>query len=180
MNCVRILLTTGTLVLLAGCSSPVVHFDYDSHAAYAGFHSFAWQGEPGEGRGVFDNPIVDARVKRAVEVELNAKGFTLATAGAADFLMAYYPVREGSRSSQVHLGLGLGLGPLGLGIGAPVGGRPEALGGIVLEIQDSRTRTLVWKATAEGALQGSDSPEEADADVKAAVHGMLKNFPPKG
>jgi hypothetical protein len=50
----------------------------------------------------------------------------------------------------------------------------------VLEVQDAKTLAMVWKATAEGALQASDSPEEADAEVKGAVHGMLKNFPPKG
>lgn len=179
MNCIRTLLAAGALVLLAGCSSPVVHYDYDSHAAFASFHRFAWQVFPGEGTGVFDNPIVNARVKRAVEVELNAKGFTRADAGHPDFLVTYYPVGEGSRSRQMHLGLGMGLGPLGFDLGAPVGGRPEAMGGIVLEVQDSRTRTMVWKATADGALQASDSPEEAEAEVKDAIHGMLKNFPPQ-
>jgi hypothetical protein len=52
------------------------------------------------------------------------------------------------------------------------------MAGIVLEIQDYKSRTLVWKATAEGALQGSDDPAQADADVTEAVRGMLKRFPP--
>jgi hypothetical protein len=54
------------------------------------------------------------------------------------------------------------------------------MAGIVLEIQDFRSRSVVWKATAEGALQGSDNPAEADSDVKDAVHNMLKRFPPPG
>ena len=73
--------------------------------------------------------------------------------------------------------MGFGLGPVGVGVGAPVGKR-EAVGGLVLEIQDFRTRTLVWKATAPGALQGADDPQQADADVPAAVRAMLKRFPP--
>jgi hypothetical protein len=71
------------------------------------------------------------------------------------------------------------MGPLGVGVAAPVGDpHREAMAGIVLEIQDYKSRTLVWKATAEGALQGSDDPAQADADVTEAVRGMLKRFPP--
>ena len=171
------------VVLLVGCASPVVHFDYDAHATFASYHSFAWQLDPragNGGRGGFDNPIMDARVRRIVESELGAKGFTLTRAGSPDFLVTYYPVAEGARGGRVRLGLGRRLGPLGIGIGAPVGPGPGPVGGIVLEVQDARTQALVWKATAEGALQGSDSPEAAESEVQAAVHGMLKKVPPQG
>ena len=178
----RALAALGALALCAGCASPAVHFDYDSHATFAGYHSFAWQSDANAGdggRGGFDNPIMDARVRRIVEAELGAKGFTRTNPGSSDFLVTYFPVAEGSRGGRVHLGLGLGLGPLGIGIGAPVGPGPGPVGGIVLEMQDARTRALVWKATAEGALQGADSPEEAESEVREAVHSMLKKFPPQ-
>lgn len=184
MNAFHTLFIAAALVLAAGCSSPSVHYDYDAHARFSAFHSFAWLVEPGQvpaGTGSFDNPIVEARVRRAVEGELGAKGFTRAGEGAPDFLVLYYPVGEGARSRQVHLGLGIGLGPIGLGFGAPVGSAsPEAMGGIVVEVQDALSRNTVWKATAEGALQSSETPEEAETEVKAAVHAMLKRFPPQG
>jgi hypothetical protein len=183
MSYARIALAAGAIALLVGCSSPEVRFDYDARNPFATYHSFAWQmapsGRPGRAEG-FDNPIEEGRVIRAVETELGAKGFTRAAAGNPDFLVTYYPIGEGARSSQVHLGLGIGLGPIGLGVGAPVGDRHrEAVGGIVLEVTDFKSMAVVWKATAPGSLQESDSPEEAEADVKGAVHTMLKKFPPR-
>jgi hypothetical protein len=123
---------------------------------------------------------MNSRVQRAVVAALEAKGFQQQGAAQPDFLVSSYPVRQGSRSHQAHLGVGLGLGPLGLGVGAPIGDRQrEAVGGLVMEIQDFRTHTVVWKATADSALEGSDSPAEADEAVKSAVDAMLKRFPPK-
>jgi len=66
-------------------------------------------------------------------------------------------------------------------VAAPVGEQQvQTEGSIVLEVEDFRTGTQVWRATAEGVLQGSDSPEEADSNVTEAVHSLLKRFPPPG
>jgi hypothetical protein len=177
-----VLLAAATLGGVTGCSDPDVQYDYDARVNVSGYRTYDWLAEPAgtpAPGGRFDNPIMNDRVFRAVEAALAAKGYHRSEDQAPDFLVHYYPVREPSRSQQVHLGLGFGFGPLGLGVGAPVGDpHRAAVGGIVLEIQDFRTRTLVWKATAPGALQGADDPQEADADVAAAVRAMLKRFPP--
>jgi hypothetical protein len=180
MGYFRPLLATGALALITACSGPAVNYDYDARAHFSAYQSYAWQAAPQGRNGMFNNDIVNGRVQRAVEAELGAKGYRQQTGSAnPDFLVTYYPLRERDRSQQVHLGLGFGMGPLGVGIGAPVGDpQREAIAGIVLEVQDFQTGTIVWKATAPGALQGSDSPEEANADVKQAVHNMLQRFPP--
>jgi hypothetical protein len=173
------LLTAGSLAALTACSGPAVNYDYDAKANYSAYRTFDWLAEPAAHGGGFDNPIMNERVRRAVETQLTAKGYRLETGANPDFLVSYYPRREPNRSNPVRLGLGFGMGPLGVGVSGPAGdGHREAIGAIILEVQDFRTRTLVWKATAEGALQGSDNPEEADADVNAAIRNMLKRFPP--
>ena len=176
------LLVTGTLAGFMGCSGPDVRYDYDAKMSFSGYKTYDWQAAQGgvvaQG-GRFDNAIENDRVRRAVEAELNAKGFRRETSADPDFLVIYAPLREAGSSHQVHLGLGFGLGPLGIGVGAPVGDpHREAVGAIVLEIHDFKSGSLVWKATADEALQGSDSPEQADSDVTAAVHNMFKRFPP--
>jgi hypothetical protein len=176
------ILATGTLAGLAGCNNPSVRYDYDAHTNYSSYKTYDWQ-DPQQGvaarGGGFDNPIMTDRVLRAVDKELAAKGFRREASADPDFLVIYAPLREASRAHQVHLGLGFGFGPLGLGVAAPVGDpHREAVGAIVLEVQDFKTRTVVWKATADDALEGSDSPAEADSDVADAVHTMLKSFPP--
>jgi len=181
MKSLRPLLTAGALAILAACSSPAVHVDYDAGAAFPAYRTYAWRIAPDShpGRG-FETIIVDGRVQRAVDTELAAKGYTHQGAWAdPDFLVIYRPRPEGTRSQQVHLGLGLRLGPLGIGLGGPVGDPHRlAVGGILLEIEDFRSQAVIWKAAAAGALQESDSPEEAEADVTAAVHTMFRRFPP--
>jgi len=176
------LLATGTLAGLLGCAGPSVQYDYDAGMNYSGFKAFDFTAEGANGPnpgGGFDNAIMNERVRRVVAAELAAKGFRLETVADPDFLVRYYPRREPSRSNQVHLGVGFGLGPLGVGVGGPVGDpHREAMAAIVLEVQDYKTRTLVWKATAPGALRGAATPEEADLEVTEAVRAMLKRFPP--
>jgi len=66
-----------------------------------------------------------------------------------------------------------------VGVAAPVESGPRGmLGSIVLEIQDFKTRQLIWKAEAVDALDDSERPEDADQDVAAAVRKMLRRFPP--
>jgi hypothetical protein len=175
--------TALALALLSGCAGPTVHYDYDAKTPFTAYQTFAWQPPQGPDRpGEFNNAIVRGRVQRAVEAELASKGFRQADDAAnPDFLVNYYPLWEPGRSQQVHMGLGFGMGPVGVGFAAPVGDpHREARAGLVLEFQDGRTRTVVWKATAPDALQGSDSPQEADASVKEAIHAMLNHFPPPG
>jgi hypothetical protein len=168
---------------LLGCSGPEVRYDFDARADFAGYRNYGWRAAPGgiPGRaGEFDNAIMNARVKRVVQAEFAAKGFTEGAGAAPDFLVTYYPITTGSWSHQPRVGMGLGLGPVGMGFAAPVGPRRRDLtGSIVLEVQDFKSGSVVWKATADGALQTTDSPEEADAAVTAAVRNMLKKFPPK-
>jgi hypothetical protein len=179
----RTLMVTSALAGLVACSGPQVNYDYDVKANFAAYKTFDWRPAPGKGAakgGVFDNAIMDSRVQRAVVAKLEAKGFHQAAGAEPDFLVTAYPIRQGEKSHQVHLGMGFGLGPLGLGVGAPVGDRhADALGSIVLEVQDFRSRAVVWRATAVKVLQASDKPDESEDAVKDAVSSMLKRFPPK-
>jgi hypothetical protein len=171
------------LLGLAGCSGPEVRYDFDAKADFAGYHSFDWapappRGAPGRS-GVFDNPIMAGRVTRALEAGLAAKGFRRDAGGAPDLLVDCYPVHSATRVNRPHLGLGMGLGPLGVGVAAPVGsGHRESIGSIVMEVQDARTRVVVWRGTAQDVLRDSDSPEESDAAVADGVKALLKRFPP--
>ena len=176
-------LVPAMVIGLLGCSGPEVRYDFDAKADFSGYRSYGWRAAPGgpPGRsGEFDNAIMNGRVKRAVQAELAARGFTEGPGATPDFLVTYYPIITGSWSHQPRVGLGLGMGPVGMGFAAPVGARRRELSGsIVLEVQDFKSGSVVWKATADGALQSTDSPEEADAAVTAAVRSMLKKFPPK-
>ncbi|BDU73922.1 DUF4136 domain-containing protein [Mesoterricola silvestris] len=168
------------LALSLGCAGPEIRFDYDARANYQAYQAYDWYAAPKAAAG---NPILDNRVRRAVEAELAQRGFRRETSADPQFLVTYYPAFAARRRSRgaVSIGLGMGGGPVGLGLGlaAPLGARSSGqVTSIVLEIKDFKTSQLVWKAAAEDVLDGSESPEDADAAVTEAVRKMLKRFPP--
>jgi len=167
---------------LAACTPYSVTFDYDNHAAYASYKSFDWYAASKRAQGKADgveNPIMDRRVRSAVEGQLAAKGFKLEKAGEPDFLVTYYPAY---RHGTVYTTTGFGGGwwrPWGYGVGTQfTEARNFREGSIILEIVDGKTNQLVWQAVAEGALTGLEDPEDADQQVGAAVKKMLSRFPP--
>lgn len=182
MGNMKTLWVAGILAGLVACSGPSVRYDFESGADFGRYRTYQWLPAPRPAKanaGAFDSSIMDARVKRILLEELAAKGYQPGEPGLADFQVVCYPQRQSARSSQPHLGVGLGFGPVGLGVGAPVGERKvETTGSLVMEIQDGRNGTVVWKGTAESALRSSDSAEEADAAVQAAIRNLLKRFPP--
>jgi hypothetical protein len=176
----KVLITVlAAAALTVGCGYPEVRYDYDLHANYAGFHTFDWYAAPKEAKAGHRNPMMDARVTRAVEAEMASKGIRRETAADPDFYLTYYPAYEPVHRSRVHVGLGFGMGPVGVGVAAPVSGAPRgAVGSIVLEVQDFKTHQMVWRAVAKDILDESLSPEDAEADIAKAVKKMLTKFPP--
>ncbi len=171
------------LALSMGCAGPDVHYDYDARASYQGLRTYDWYAAPTSAKGVGRNPLMDTRVRRAVEAELAARNLRRETSADPDFLVTYYPLFEARKARHGHVGLGLGLGGRGLGMGvglaAPIGGHPKGqIGSIVLEIQDFKTHTLIWKAVADQVLDDEEAPEDADTSVAQAVRKMLSRFPP--
>jgi hypothetical protein len=173
-----------SLGLLAGCAPYTVKFDYDSHASYASYKTYDWYAASKKAQGKSDgveNPIMDRRVRSAVERGLAAKGFRMEKTGEPDFLVTYYPVyRHGTVYTTTTLGTGWGwYRPWGYGVGTQfTEARAFREGTIVLEIVDNKTNQLIWQAAAEGALTGLDDPEDAEQQVGAAVTQMLARFPP--
>jgi len=182
-----------TAVLLTlGCAGPEVHYDYDAAADFAGMHSYDWSAPApaalAQAHGV-KQPLMDARVRRAVEQELAVRHFRKETQAVPDFLVTYYPIyppRRSRANSPGGVGVGMAFGfrgpGLGIGVAGPLavpsdGGTPSA-GILVLEIKAAPGGQLLWRAEAEHALDPAGTPEEADQDVAVAVRKMLAQFPP--
>ena len=171
------------LALLAGCTPYTVKFDYDSHANYTAYKTWDWYAagakDKGKAAGI-ENPIMDRRVRGAVERELNTKGMKQEKGAEPDLLVTYYPhYHTGTVYHTTSIG---GFGPWrpwGFGMGTHfTDARSYREGTIVLEIVDNKTNTLIWQAAAEGALTGLDDPLDAEEQVTSAVKSMLSRFPP--
>ena len=182
MSLARTALVPLVLTVLAGCTPFTVRYDYDSHAQYAAFKTFDWYAASPKAKGKaagVDNPIMDRRVRNAVEQAMTAKGFKQEKAGEPDLLVTYYPVYR-NRAVVTTTGFGgWGYRPYGYGVGT---GFTEVRhyrdGSIVLELVDNKSNQLIWRAVAEGALSNLEDPQEADEQVGKAVQAMLTRFPP--
>lgn len=172
------------LLALAACSPYSVKTDYDHSANYSSYKTFDWYAASkrakAQARGT-ENPIMDRRVRAAVERELVAKGFRLETAAEPDFLVTYYPIYR-DHKVRTTTSMGTGYRRWGYGTGVRFATRDVRHykeGTIVVEIVDGRTNELVWQAAAEGALTGLEHSEEAEVQVTRAVKDLLDRFPPK-
>lgn len=165
------------VLLLVNCSPVRIQYDFDARARFGAFKSFDWVAAPKRAKDAVkvDNPIMERRVKGAIERELVAKGFRLETAADPDFLVAYYPVfRDRTFRTAHHFG-GWGWHP-----GMMVSRQHHYTEGtIVVEILDFKTRQVVWHGAAVGALTGIQSPEDAEAAVNTEVPRLLAGFPPQ-
>jgi hypothetical protein len=177
MNLLKSMAALGALGILTACSQPAVHVDYDAQASFVQYKTYDWQLAP---KSQAPRPLMDARIKRAVDRELAAKTFRKETSADPDVLVAAYTVygvRRGRSSFSIGVGGGLMRG-VGVGVGTTVGGRRGLEGAIVVEVEDFKTKQLIWKGIAPGALNDDATPEDIEEDVTKAVAELLRKFPP--
>lgn len=169
------------LALLTSCMGYQVRYDYDVTVPFSHYKTFDYYtSKKGTGG---TSTFMDARVRAAIEKELQAKGYTLETKADPDFLVTYYPVvRERRYRTTTHYGgyWGWGFRPFYGGIGTTVSQvHSYKEGTLVIEIVDFKSNRLIWKGAADGALTGLDNPDDANEVVGRAVHDVLAKFPPK-
>lgn len=184
----KLMLTPALLLLMGACSSYTVKYDFDPGASFRGYRSFDWYAASKAAKAKSQapgNPIMDKRVRLAVEQQLQAKGYRLERTADPDFLVTYYPIIR-NRQYRTRTTVGVGGGgwyrPWGYGVGtrfSTVQTHRYQEGTIILEIVDYKTNQLVWHAAAEGALSGLDNPDEAQDQINRAVRDLLEKFPPK-
>ena len=125
---------------------------------------------------MFRNTLIEKRFKNSVTDQLKAKGITEA-ADNPDFYVMYY---SGTQNKVNVTNYGYGYGPRwGYG-GGGVDVQQYTEGTIILDFVDAKTKQLVWRSTASGALSKNPTPEEAQQRLDDVVAQMLSEYPPKG
>lgn len=178
------------LSLIAGsCSSTRYIVDSDTRHNFSGYSTYAWfqlASPPDKAKPPTEaNTILTRRIKWAIDGALDGKGMTTAKVGDADFLVTYSMVLQ-SRMVMYHTGWsmpmgyrgGWGWGGWGYG-GGWSGGRSSmetyTEGTIVVDVLDTKTRTLVWRGIAENAFR---KPNPDDEKVAKIIEKVMTDFPP--
>lgn len=181
----RLIVFTLAMVLASGCSRVQVSQDYLKTTDFSKIHTYAWTSEAQEKTGDIrvDNPLMDKRVRAAVEAQLSGKGFRAAPAGDADVHILYnYTIRQKIRSNDSHGGISFGYGAfsrgggLVLSTGSDVKNDDEGL--LVIDFLRPADGELLWRGNATFPVSEHAAPEKVTELIDKAVAKALSQFPP--
>jgi len=166
---------------VAGCATPSsvdVTFDYDTGANFAALKSYSWM--PPTGNAVGDELLV-RRIKTTLDSQLPAKGPVLAAANP-DFLIGMQLSGKSTYGGSTGVGVSVGI-PVGRAGRVSVGGgKSQAIekkeGTLVLDFVDAKSKSLLWRATATGAVEPKRTPEQQQQRINEVIAEMLSYFPP--
>ena len=149
-------------------------YDFDRSANFSQFKTYAWT----HGTELTDE-LNHARVVRAIEGQLAAKGLTRVDAGARpDVLVAYHASFH--RTLQID---GYSSGWAGPRFGGLRSGtatvQDVATGTIVVDIRDASSNSVVWRGVASSDLDPGAKPEQREKKINRAAQKMFDNYPPK-
>jgi hypothetical protein len=168
-----------TAVLLS-CASFQVDVDYDQAKDFSGYRTFTWfpRAQPQTGDYRIDDPLLEQRIREAVEQQLQARGFRKVEDVAPDFYVTYHlSIEQKLDVYTVNRGY---YGPYGYYVGWPeTEVRQYDEGTLVIDIADQREKKVVWRGLAVGRVRQHATPEERTQAVNEAVAAILAKFPPQ-
>jgi hypothetical protein len=147
-----------------------VRTEWDHSADFAAFHTYAWQASPDPAKGAWNQTIMDA-----IDKQLQAKGLTKVDSDP-DVAVVY------SRSIQKDSTSGLSGGyiiPPNLdtgGPGIPAIARSWEEGTLVVELDNPKTKQVVWRGSASKTL--SDNENKNVKNLDKAVAKLFRKYPP--
>ena len=174
------------LTFFIGCSGIKVSQDYDMAADFSNLKTFDWylakQKKTGDLR--VDNPLLDSRIRKAVERSLAQKGYQKMIKGTPDFYVGYkYGILTRIGSERVSTGIGFGFGGSGsfggIGIGTGSDVREYDEGMLVIDITDKINRKLLWRGTGTRRVSRHSDPKKTTKEVNESVEKILTQFPPQ-
>ncbi len=175
---IRALLISVFALAISGCASNVVT-DYDSGVVFGNYSSwsFALANKGGEGYVSLDG----SRIRGAIEREMKREALHKVDVEEADLLVAWQVVTEERierGGSGFGFGLGFGSGNFGWGLSAPPPIEKVEEGKLVVELVDSETRQVVWRAASRRYLNEDQSSEKRRELIDRIVADMFDKYPP--
>ncbi len=165
-GCISTIFILIVLVFTGSCSSSSVYHDYSEEVNYSEYRTFGWMTEiESEDSGnIAFRSLMDARIKRAVERELRAKGYTFVEGQTPDIFIAYniglperYDYESGNKAEDIS-------------------GKDGDYGNtLTLDFIDSKRDEIIWRGRYKDAVE---DPEKADSQINNAVSQVLAEYPP--
>lgn len=173
------------VIVVVGCSSMKVNYDYDHQADFTQYKTYAWHDSD---TNVADtDPLAHERFLSAVDSQLAAKGFSKVSSNPDVFVTYHAEESQQMSLDTTYMGGGWGYGPgwgwggYGMG-GAGMGSstttvRKYNVGTIALDMWDATQKRLVWRGTVSDTV--SDNPSKNADKINKAADKLFKDYPPE-
>jgi hypothetical protein len=184
MRIVKLILFLIIITALAGCARVRVSQDYDPDMDFSRLNTFSWEStaQPKAGDIRVDNPLLDSRIRRAIEENLINMGYRKVSQSPHDFTVGYtLDIQTRYGSSSVGIGTGFGIGGHrsfgGIGVGTPIGGRSYDEASLAIDFTDSQQGNLLWRGTGSRPISTWGTPEELSEEINTMVENVLEQLP---
>lgn len=169
----RLVLAVAALMSAVACAPVLVRSFTSRDASFARYRTYAWSEQPQRATGdprLDANPFFEQRIRAGAERELAAHGLEK-TSEPPDLLLHYH--------ASVTQKLDVPAGDVQYGnCDDCFQASTYDAGTIMLDLVDARTRSLVWRAWAEGAFEGVvDDQAWLEARIDTAVARIAATLP---
>ena len=182
----RNLLIALTVLFLAACAK-TPDWDYDQSTDFSNFKTFAWVKNASLSKDVKNyqiNPIMEKRVREAVNSDLINKGLTQVPIEQADILINYHASVDkkmdiNTFSAHYDARWSYWNRPWNNSFHTEKQVREYEVGTLIIDVVDKNSNQLIWRGAKEGRLNKNQKPEKRTTVINETVINILSNFPPQ-
>lgn len=163
------------LLILMSCSSSKVLVDYDDEINFSDFRNYTFYDDIAKNV----NDLDKKRIKKAISVELNQKGFN--ESNTPDFYInVISKLSENQQNNTIGIGVGSGgvNGGFGISGGIPIGGK-KLSEEFIIEFVNAKTDKIFWEGVLHSTVKEKRKPEEKQLHFQEIIKKILANYPPK-
>jgi hypothetical protein len=163
------ILVLGLLSVLAAFAQKI-NIEFDQSVDFSKYRTFAIRdGRLNSGNPALNSDLVRKQIAGSIQKYLGAKGLVFVSSGSSDLNLRYTLGAANKTELESY--------PAGWrGWGTQVVRVPYTQGTLVIDLRDSGTRALVWRAI---ALQNKSDPYKIQGKLDDMVRKSFDKYPPK-
>ncbi|GLS83643.1 DUF4136 domain-containing protein [Paraferrimonas haliotis] len=185
----RKLVVAAFALVLAACSTVTTEFDYNPEVDFSQYKTYAWvdnSSEDEQADAYHMEGLTDQRIRRAVDEQLSAKGFTKVAVEDADLMVNYLTKLE-KKVNVDTFHSNYGYHPFYDPFWGYHGGpsrtetrvREYQQGTLILDLIDNESDKLVWRGALADTVKQKSTPAERETAINEAVTKILQSYPPE-
>jgi len=164
------------LLVFSGCSTLEVNVDYDEAYNFNEQKTYSINREFKDG----ENSLFIDRVKKAINMNLEAKNYKQITSSQADFIVTFNAKVENKTSTYTDYQMvGMGRYRYGGAMISTTSSYNYDDGTLVIDVINPKTKKIVWRGVGQAEVQQQDTPSEKQKYLNEIVTKIMEKFPAK-